>query len=251
MALIDNFTKEQLQQLVQESYSYRELLPKLGYKTTSGNNNQTVKKRLKEFNISTEHFSLNGANNTIRTKENVFCINSTASQATLRRWFIKEDYIPYKCDCCGISEWQNKKLSLQLDHKNGDNHDNRLENLHWLCPNCHSQTDTFCGKQKTKSHATKNGTQIKIKTINYCIDCGKEIYSTSTRCDRCEKIHRRIVNRPSREELKNLIRTISFTKIGEQFGVSDNAIRKWCDAYNLPRKVSEIKKYTDEEWLII
>ena len=52
----------------------------------------------------------------------------------------------------------------------------------------------------------------------------------------------------TREELKKLIRTIPFTKIGEMFGVSDNAIRKWCDKFGLPRKVSEIKKYSNEEW---
>ena len=55
----------------------------------------------------------------------------------------------------------------------------------------------------------------------------------------------------TREELKILIRTIPFTKIGEKFGISDNAIRKWCDSYNLPRKSTEIKKYTDEEWELI
>lgn len=52
----------------------------------------------------------------------------------------------------------------------------------------------------------------------------------------------------TREELKNLIRTTPFTRIGEQYNVSDNAVRKWCDKYNLPRKVSEIKQYSDEEW---
>lgn len=55
----------------------------------------------------------------------------------------------------------------------------------------------------------------------------------------------------SREELKKLIRTTSFTQIGKQFGVSDNAIRKWCDKYNLPRKVSDIKKISDKDWELI
>lgn len=55
----------------------------------------------------------------------------------------------------------------------------------------------------------------------------------------------------SREELKKLIRTTPFVQIGKQFNVSDNAIRKWCDKYNLPRKVSDIKKYSDEEWELI
>ena len=55
----------------------------------------------------------------------------------------------------------------------------------------------------------------------------------------------------SKEELKKLIRTTPFTTIGKQYGVTDNAVRKWCDKYNLPRKVKEIKSYSDEEWELI
>lgn len=58
----------------------------------------------------------------------------------------------------------------------------------------------------------------------------------------------RKVERPNRKELKKLIRTKSFLEIGRMFNVSDNAIRKWCDAEKLPRKKTEIKQYTDEEW---
>lgn len=67
-------------------------------------------------------------------------------------------------------------------------------------------------------------------------------------CVDCWNLKQRRVERPKREELKQLIRTLPFTKIGEMFGVSDNAIRKWCISYNLPKKKTEIKKYTDEEW---
>ena len=88
------------------------------------------------------------------------------------------------------------------------------------------------------------------KTVNaYCVDCGKPISKRSTRCVDCENIRRKEDNIPiSREELKSLIRQTPFTKIGEQFGISDNAIRKWCDKFNLPRKKSDINKYSDEEW---
>tara|TARA_B110000967_G_C18436654_1_gene341181 strand:- start:49 stop:483 length:435 start_codon:yes stop_codon:yes gene_type:complete len=55
-----------------------------------------------------------------------------------------------KCEECGIEEWNGKKIIHQLDHVNGISTDNRLENLKVLCPNCHSQTDTFCGKNKSR-----------------------------------------------------------------------------------------------------
>ena len=87
----------------------------------------------------------------------------------------------------------------------------------------------------------------------YCSNCGKEIThsSNSGLCVKCSNIKSRICERPSRQELKNLIRTTSFTKIGNMFGVSDNAIRKWCDAEKLPRKTSEIKKFSKEEWELL
>lgn len=83
---------------------------------------------------------------------------------------------------------------------------------------------------------------------NYCIDCGIEITLGSTRCRKCNSLNKTTMPQVSREELKRLIRTTPFTKIGKQFGVSDNAVRKRCDKYNLPRKVNEIKKISNEDW---
>ena len=92
------------------------------------------------------------------------------------------------------------------------------------------------------------------KPKNVCIDCGKEIGFKATRCIQCENKNKKISlenMKVSREELKNLIRTIPFTQIGKRFNVSDNAIRKWCIKYNLPKTVKEIKSYSDEEWELI
>ena len=82
----------------------------------------------------------------------------------------------------------------------------------------------------------------------YCPKCGKIISYTARYCVECAQLASRLVERPSREELKIMIRTMTFLDIAKKYKVSDNAIRKWCDNYNLPRHVRIIKAYTDEEW---
>lgn len=188
--------------------------------------------------LSQDHFSIKTS--VKRTFENVFCKNSTADQSTLRRWYLKNKISKYQCSICGQKPfWNGKELSLTLDHINGDNHDNRLENLRWVCPNCDRQLDTFGAKNKTHLPAKQY----------YCIDCGKQVSTKETiRCIECNAKNNRKTKRPSREELKNMIRSTSFVAIGRQFNVSDNTIRKWCKSYNLPSQANEIKTYSEEEW---
>lgn len=90
---------------------------------------------------------------------------------------------------------------------------------------------------------------IKHGQKHFCKRCGKEISTAdATYCRECKSFLERKVERPSREELKSLIREKSFTQIGEIYGVTDNAIRKWCDAEGLPRKKTEINKISNKEW---
>ena len=89
--------------------------------------------------------------------------------------------------------------------------------------------------------------QHKEKNLNFCIDCGAPISKSATRCKECSELIRS-EQIPVRGELKEMIRTMPFTVIGKKFNVSDNAVRKWCDKYNLPKTKSEINKISDEEW---
>lgn len=84
----------------------------------------------------------------------------------------------------------------------------------------------------------------------YCEDCGCEISCGAVKCLACRN-KEKSKNIPVRDELKDLIKTTSFTEIGRLYGVTDNAVRKWCDKYNLPRRVTDIKKYTEEEWNLL
>lgn len=238
MAKIDNFTEAELRQIVKESNSYREVLRKLGYTTTGGNNNKTLQKRLEYYQIDISHFKT--VKPLKRTFENIFCENSTATQSVVKRWFIQGEYTEYKCAICGLTSWQNKELKLQLDHINGNNKDNRLNNLRWLCPNCHSQTDTFCGKQLKKNHITSNGVKKDEKKHFYCVDCGIEISYGAIRCINCNNIYNRR-NQPTKEELEKVLFDLNgnFSAVGRKYNISDNGVRKWCKRYGLSHYSSD------------
>ncbi len=101
--------------------------------------------------------------------------------ADLKKKLIEEGYIEDVCVECGNEgEWNNKPIILELDHINGDRFDNRLKNLRILCPNCHSQTPTFRGR---------NG-DVDKKRTNNCTDCNCKILKRSTRCSDCSKKYR-------------------------------------------------------------
>lgn len=141
-ALVDNYSKEELEEIVAQSNSYRDVMNLLHYKSNNGRAYEVVKKRIEKYNISTEHFGFK--KRVKREPENIFIENSTACQAVLRRWYLKGNYSEYECAICGLPPiWQEKELVLTLDHINGNNTDNRLENLRWVCPNCDRQLPTY------------------------------------------------------------------------------------------------------------
>lgn len=146
-ALIDTYSDEEFITIVNDSKSMSEICKKLGYAAKSGANQTRVRKRIDELKLSTNHFSITNQRPTKRCVENIFIKDSTADQKTLRNWYLKGKYSEYKCDICGQEPfWNGMELTLILDHKNGHNHDDRLENLHWVCPNCNQQLPTTNGK---------------------------------------------------------------------------------------------------------
>jgi len=172
---------------------------------------------------------------------NEIYINSHA----LKKRLLKEGIKDHICEQCGLKEWQNLPIPLELHHIDGNHYNNNFDNLKLLCPNCHALTDNYSGKGTKSFKEKQSGSESKS---NYCVDCGMKISRKSKRCKACSQQAQRKQERPSREKLKEYIRKYPITKIGIMYKVSDNAIRKWCKKYSLPHKSVDIKKYSDTEW---
>ena len=147
------------------------------------------------------------------------------STNSLKKKLLKEKILENKCVSCGNNgTWNEKPLALHLDHINGNHTDNRLENLRMLCPNCHAQTETYCGKN------VKQENKPVVKPVKeLCSACNvNEIWKTSKKCRECYSLEiRKVVNRPSKEELLKELETTSYVQLGKKYNVSDNTIRKW------------------------
>ena len=154
--LSTRYSKDIVQQSVDESLCWTDLMSKLGIRFV-GSNIKSVQRLVEYYNIDTAHFDPIKAAIKNRTKsfsipdDLVFIENSTVHRSGVKSRLIKRQLIEYKCDKCGNDgQWNGQVLVLQLEHKNGVNNDHRLENLCWLCPNCHSQTSTFDGRNLIK-----------------------------------------------------------------------------------------------------
>lgn len=269
---------EELKKVTKNSNSFTEVLRTLKI-PQNGGNQMTLKKVINLNNINVSHFyvlSLEYPTRKLKslTKEQVldkfriYNIEEPISFSEIKRLCIKHNFIDYKCsECENVGEWKNKTLVLQLDHVNGNKLNNELSNLRFLCPNCHSQTETFSGKHKNKKLnenliyeqfiSSNNKRQFfrdlksqtsareinrlrefirsKIKSTELITE--KTIQSSKNKSKEwIEKIaisNRKVKDRPTKEKLNELIKSESFVSIGKLYGVSDNSIRKWCKRYSL------------------
>ena len=228
------YTKEKLEKIVSESNNYSEVVRKFGLIPYYGNR-QTVKKYIEIFDIKTEHFRMDY----IKTKNkkidlnNILIENSKYDRKNLKERLYKEGLKERKCELCEQGEeWNGKHMSLILDHINGINNDNRLENLRIVCPNCNATLDTHGGKNiKIKyNHLNKDGQINILGEKNYC-DCGKEIHIKSKKCLKCEGLKQRKTERPPYEQLLNEIKKLGYRGTGRKYNVSDSSIRKWVKYY--------------------
>lgn len=145
----EKFTDEQLEQLVKESRSIRELTEKIGYKPDGGSGPRIIKEMLKLKNFDTSHFLGQGWNKNnfdysrFQYGKNIKPANAIDALINLRG---------RKCEKCGLETWDNQPIPLEIHHIDGDHLNNVLDNLQILCCNCHALTNNFRGKNMSASH---------------------------------------------------------------------------------------------------
>lgn len=166
------WTNEQLAHTVKVVFSYRQVLKRLGLRGAGGNYD-LIKRTIKEQKLDISHFKGKGWNTGMRgigkpriPLESILVVGSSFQSFKLKNRLFAANLKPMSCEECG---WSRKTddgyLPLELDHINGDRHDNRLENLRVLCPNCHSLKSTHKGRKGkiNKTPGWRNGIRTTLK----------------------------------------------------------------------------------------
>ena len=223
-----------------------------------GSTYMTLKNTAKSLNLSDEHMLGQGwnkpeqpdnrfgkHNGSKRPIEYYLVENGQMSSSSLKERLLKEGLLEPKCSAphCpnpittidGLTG-EEKPTPLTLDHINGINNDNRLENLRLLCANCDRFNPTFCRGSKRNTQKKVKETFIKREGLDLCA-CGGKKYYTSIRCRTCHNrylndqdrvgfIHKTKIEWPTDEKLLQMVKETSFLATGKSLGVSDTAVRK-------------------------
>lgn len=149
-------TKEEFQIAVSKARSVAGMCKVLGLKP-SGGNYRIMHDIIERYSLDISHFTGQGWNVGLKFQpfkkkaiSEILVEGSTYQSFKLKVRLLKEGLKQPLCESCGLSEWIGRPIPLELHHINGNNRDNRIENLRLLCPNCHAMTDSYRGKNKSK-----------------------------------------------------------------------------------------------------
>lgn len=153
------YTLAELQRAVESSLTIRQVLQKLNVKAAGGNYD-VFHRAVRHYQLDTSHFT--GCNpkgrkypQRRRPIADYLVKGSIVGSFRLKRYLLQQGLLEARCSDCGLTTWQGRPIPLELDHRNGERHDNQLVNLRLLCPNCHAFTPTYRGKNRGKAGVPK------------------------------------------------------------------------------------------------
>lgn len=216
-----NISKEDLETAVKNATNIEGVFANLGLKPRDGKRYREVKDVIKFLEISTDHFSVRPK---IRRDYSLDDLSdgSRVDPYHLRN-FLSFHSVKRECKCCKIDSWLESPLVLQIDHIDGNPANNKLENLQYLCPNCHSQKTAL-------AYAEKKAKTLSI--VNYCV-CGEIIDRTSKKCRVCASLKPGVIW-PEREELYEQVWSLGLKSVGASLGVSGETVSRYCKVNNIP-----------------
>ncbi|MFF7645985.1 HNH endonuclease [Streptomyces canus] len=155
------WTREVLEQAVASSTNMCEVLRRLGLEVVGGHHTH-ISRRIKAYGIDTSHFRLptqRGKPRRPRTPDGLLVEQPPAEARRIPsdrlRWAMTTVGVQEQCALCGTEAmWRGCPLPLEVDHVDGNWRDNRIENLRFLCPNCHSTTDSYRGRGKARANGS-------------------------------------------------------------------------------------------------
>lgn len=256
---IDLLSDGEFTELINNSGSISNVLSKLGY-STSGNSwgYEIVKERMNKLQLSFTKKSDTKTNklNPKAELENVMTSDSNYCRTKLKSRLFEEGLKEYKCECCGLSEWMGKPISLQLHHINGINNDNRIENLQILCPNCHAQTENFASKGRGTSIVRKcdnlplEDKKLIMDTVREVgiVEARKKLSFRNSLINQVVKQNHDVIVMESPEETKEFGTVVEAAtylfkelKIGESIENNRSAISKCCSGSQ--KKIKGVYKF--------
>lgn len=160
-----SFSETQFRDAVKDNFSKASVMKSLNL-VVGGANYKKVQRLIHELNLTTDHWTgqghLKGKSHGWAKKcelSDILVEHSTYTNTNkLKQRLIKEGILVAKCWECDLTSWRENPISLHMDHRNGVDDDNRIENLRLLCPNCHSQTETYCGRNKGNGRGSRTRT---------------------------------------------------------------------------------------------
>lgn len=217
-----NIEDKEFEAAIKEVTSFSQLCADRLMIASSGNNHRSIYTRIRKLGLNTSHWIDRPAVRRV-VIEDVLNNRRYLGSYSLKLRLWEAGLKPKQCEICGLTEWCGKPAPLALDHINGNNADNRLENLRILCHNCHAQTDTYTGLNKKSNIAKVKPIHLKLVTPDGFIAA-----KSTTSVSKLKNAKPTKICWPTMSELAEMVATTPLYKLAISLGVSDRAISKRC-----------------------